>query len=45
MNKCPNCNARISCGCQKRTSKDGVACCQKCVTSLNATYNAKQRLK
>ncbi len=37
MAYCPNCKAHLTCGCQKRTSNKGVACCANCVASLNAT--------
>ena len=39
--KCPNCGAAITCGCQKRTSKDGKQGCNKCIAALNA--NAKMK--
>lgn len=29
---CGNCNARLSCGCQRRTAKDGKACCSSCIS-------------
>lgn len=28
---CPNCNAKISCGCQKRVASDGKSVCTTCV--------------
>jgi hypothetical protein len=28
---CPNCNATITCGCQKRTASDGVQVCSSCI--------------
>lgn len=37
MAKCTNCGATITCGCQKRTAKDGKSCCSSCV----AAYDAK----
>lgn len=33
--KCPNCNEKITCGCQKRTAADGKQCCAKCVHNYN----------
>lgn len=30
--KCPNCNATLSCGCQRRTASDGTGCCSSCIT-------------
>jgi hypothetical protein len=32
---CPNCNAALTCGCQKRTSANGKQCCSNCITSCN----------
>jgi len=29
---CSNCNARLSCGCQKRVASDGKACCSTCIS-------------
>jgi hypothetical protein len=29
---CPNCNAAITCGCQKRTASDGKQVCSTCLT-------------
>jgi transcription elongation factor Elf1 len=28
---CPNCNATLSCGCQKRTASDGKQVCSSCI--------------
>ena len=28
---CNNCNARLSCGCQKRRASDGTSCCSSCL--------------
>ena len=30
---CSNCNARLSCGCQRKTASDGKACCSNCIAS------------
>lgn len=30
---CPNCNTRLSCGCQKRVAKDGSQVCSSCISS------------
>ena len=38
MSQCPNCNARLSCGCQRRVAKNGAATCTKCVASYNAQH-------
>jgi len=37
MSKCPNCGAKLSCGCQKRTSPDGTQACTSCVNSVKKT--------
>jgi hypothetical protein len=34
--KCANCGATLSCGCQKRTTKDGKQVCTKCVHNYEA---------
>lgn len=30
--KCSNCNATLSCGCQKRIALDGTGCCTSCIS-------------
>jgi hypothetical protein len=30
---CSNCNARLSCGCQRKTASDGKACCSNCIAA------------
>lgn len=35
MGYCPNCKATLTCSCQNRTSKKGVAGCSKCINQLN----------
>jgi hypothetical protein len=40
--KCANCGARLSCGCQKRTSSTGLLACSACVASLNTRLAAEQ---
>lgn len=37
MSKCPNCGAKLSCGCQRRTSSDGTQACTNCVNSVKKT--------
>lgn len=32
MSSCPNCGARLSCGCQKRTLPNGKQGCSSCAT-------------
>jgi hypothetical protein len=39
MAQCPNCKKNMSCGCQKRTSAEGVVGCTSCITGAT---NAKQ---
>jgi len=29
---CPSCGAKITCGCQRRTTADGRSACSKCVS-------------
>jgi hypothetical protein len=43
MSICTNCKSRLSCGCQKRTAKDGKSCCNGCVHGYNATIQIKQQ--
>lgn len=35
MSKCPNCGAKLSCGCQKRVTGTGKQGCTKCIAQLN----------
>lgn len=30
---CPNCNAKLTCGCQKKLASDGKQVCASCVAS------------
>lgn len=39
---CPNCNSRLSCGCQKRTASNGVTVCTMCITRFEADLAAKK---
>ena len=32
MSSCPNCGAKLSCGCQKRTLPNGKQGCSSCIT-------------
>ena len=43
VNKCPNCGSTLTCGCQKRVSRDGKQGCTKCVTKLNSDYQQKKK--
>lgn len=43
MSKCPNCGAKMSCGCQRRTSADGKQGCSKCVSSTDKPTKSATR--
>jgi len=32
---CPNCNAVLTCGCQKKTGANGKQCCTTCIGQCN----------
>jgi len=34
--KCPNCGARMSCGCQRRQASNGASACSSCLSALEA---------
>ena len=38
--KCANCGTALSCGCQKRVTKDGKQVCTKCINTYEAKKNA-----
>ena len=40
---CPNCNAVISCGCQKRVASDGRETCSSCITAYEQLLALKKR--
>jgi len=40
MSACPNCHARLSCGCQRRSASNGAACCSNCLASYEAKLKA-----
>jgi|TARA_R110002124_G_scaffold132471_2_gene295027 hypothetical protein len=40
---CTNCNAALSCGCQRRVSSDGKPVCTGCVNAYEAKL--KQKIK
>jgi hypothetical protein len=42
--KCANCEARLSCGCQRRTASNGASACSNCVSSLNTKLAQEQLL-
>jgi len=37
---CPNCNARLTCNCQRRTASNGTQTCTNCVKTKNAQISA-----
>jgi hypothetical protein len=37
MSSCPNCGARLSCGCQKRTLANGKTGCSACAGKVEKT--------
>lgn len=37
MATCNNCKSKLTCGCQRRTAKDGTSCCNKCVNTYNSS--------
>lgn len=43
--KCNNCGNRLTCGCQKRTAKNGKLCCQTCVHTYNQKLAAEEKKK
>jgi len=43
MSNCPNCGAKLSCGCQKRTLADGRQGCSNCASKVTA--KAKSTVK
>lgn len=44
MATCPNCKNKMSCGCQKRTAKDGKTVCSKCIASYEAGLKQRKTL-
>jgi hypothetical protein len=40
--KCANCEARLSCGCQRRTASNGSSACSSCVSALNTKLAQEQ---
>jgi len=32
---CPNCKAKLTCGCQKRSAPNGKQCCSNCINQCN----------
>ena len=42
---CNNCNARMSCGCQKRRASDGTSCCSSCLAFYEKKLQAEKQIK
>ena len=42
---CNNCNARLSCGCQKRRASDGTSCCSSCLPFYEKKLQAEKQIK
>lgn len=42
---CSNCNARMSCGCQKRRASDGTSCCSTCLAFYEKKLKAEKEIK
>ena len=42
---CNNCNARMSCGCQKRRASDGTSCCSGCLAFYEKKLQAEKQIK
>jgi len=40
---CPNCGARLSCGCQRRQASNGAAACTSCVAALEQKIKVLQQ--
>ena len=45
MASCSNCKKKLSCGCQKRTAKDGASVCSNCVAAYESKLVTKQPVK
>ena len=41
---CPNCNARLSCGCQKKRASDGTQCCSTCLPFYEKKLQAEKNI-
>ena len=42
---CPNCNSKITCGCQKCTASDGKQVCTSCVNAYEQTLKVQKQQK
>ena len=41
MNVCPNCKAKLSCGCQRRKASNGTQVCSNCLANYEAQIKSK----
>lgn len=41
MSSCPNCGAKLSCGCQKRTLANGKTGCTNCASRVDSAAKTK----
>lgn len=44
MATCPNCNNKMSCGCQKRQASDGKTVCSQCLNTYEAGLKQRQTM-
>jgi hypothetical protein len=42
MSTCPNCNKKLSCGCQRRTASNGRTVCSTCATTYETSLKPTQ---
>ena len=42
MNVCPNCKAKLSCGCQRRKASDGKQVCANCSAKYETQLKGTQ---
>lgn len=42
---CLNCNAKLTCGCQKKTASDGKQVCSSCIQFYEAKLKAEAEQK
>jgi hypothetical protein len=43
MAMCPNCKAKMSCGCQKRTASNGQQVCSNCLGKYEAQLKLNKK--
>ena len=41
MSTCPNCQTKMSCGCQKRTASNGASVCSTCISQYETSLKLK----